>query len=157
MIINVNSWQCFSFVYLFSPFAFEGGGWRTVWLSSMSTTHFVLSSISARRSLLGESEAECGGVKRQQNPGFSSDCVKTALKPDYQAHNSSWEQQWRKESKLYDNVAWMCGDTKCECAKREKSSQCHLPLRFMGRTLTATFTFVSDIFVHFSLPPCLSV
>lgn len=26
----------------------------------------------------------------------------------------------------------------------------HLPLRFMGRTLTATFTFVSDIFfVHF--------
>lgn len=25
----------------------------------------------------------------------------------------------------------------------------------MGRTLTATFTFVSDIFVHFSLPPCL--
>ncbi len=31
----------------------------------------------------------------------------------------------------------------------------HLPLRFMGRTLTATFTFVSDIFVHFSLPPCL--
>lgn len=32
----------------------------------------------------------------------------------------------------------------------------HLPLRFMGRTLTATFTFVSDIFVHFSLPPCLS-
>lgn len=52
---NTKCWQHFSFVYLFSPFAFEGGGCRTVWLSSISTTHFVFSSISVEeRSLLGK-------------------------------------------------------------------------------------------------------
>lgn len=36
-------------VYLLSPFEFEGGGWRIVWFSSISTTHLVLSSISAKQ------------------------------------------------------------------------------------------------------------
>ena len=43
-----NSVQLFlKLAYLFSPFVFEGGGCRTVWLSSMSTTHFVCNSVSA--------------------------------------------------------------------------------------------------------------
>lgn len=37
---------------LFSPFALEGGGCRTVWLSSISTTHLVFNSISAEIRLL---------------------------------------------------------------------------------------------------------
>lgn len=47
-------------VYLFSPFAFEGGGCRTVWLSSISTTHFVFSSISVERSFVGKVKQSAG-------------------------------------------------------------------------------------------------
>lgn len=81
-----ESWQYFSFDYLFSPFAFEGGGCRTVWLSSISTTHFVFSSSSVETSFVGKVKQTCGGVRSVISEPLSS---QTTVKSDFRLVKSS--------------------------------------------------------------------